>query len=318
MKKILVFALVVLLFASCCRITPCDLTCEYQQSPLVDTETPHLAWKNRVSGNGAEQTAWQIVIRKGESLRSGELAWDSGKVNSAESVHIAYAGEALCSSSDYVWQVRVWDESGRVSRWSAPSRFHTGKFSPEEWQAEWIGTPWQGDDSYDIEAAKAGNTRPKLDPARISDVHPAPLLRKEFEVAKRVRSARFYGTGLGYFELYINGKRVGEDYLVPNQTNYDRRPMLDTRGIAICDPFEVPIFLSSSTSSINNRSNSASLSPGFSSCFSSFSSPVLMYCLISSSSDIPYSFALCLTCSSNIASPKLLNSNSNIKTPRYY
>ena len=142
MKKILAFALVVLLLASCCRITPCDLTCEYQQSPLVDTETPHLAWKNRASGNGAEQTAWQIVVRKGESLRSGELAWDSGKVNSAESAHIAYAGEALCSSSDYVWQVRVWDAQGRASRWSAPSRFHTGKFSPEEWQAEWIGTPW--------------------------------------------------------------------------------------------------------------------------------------------------------------------------------
>lgn len=238
MKKILAFAMVALFSASCCRLTPCDLSCEYQHSPLVDTATPHLAWKNEASRNGAEQTAWQIVVCKGESVRGGELAWDSGKVSSTESAHIVYAGEPLISASDYVWQVRVWDEQGRASRWSSPNRFHTGKFSPEEWQAEWIGAPWQGDDSYDIEAAKGGNTRPKLDPERIKDVHPAPLLRKEFEVSKSVRSARFYGTGLGYFELYINGQRVGEDYLVPNQTNYDRRPMLDTRGIAVCDPFE--------------------------------------------------------------------------------
>ena len=98
MKKILAFALLALLFASCCRLTPCDLSCEYQQLPLVDTKTPHLAWKNRASGNGAEQTAWQIRVYKGESVRSGELAWDSGKVGSTESAHIAYAGATLCSS----------------------------------------------------------------------------------------------------------------------------------------------------------------------------------------------------------------------------
>ena len=151
MKKILAFAMVALFSASCCRLTPCDLSCEYQHSPLVDTATPHLAWKNEASRNGAEQTAWQIVVCKGESVRGGELAWDSGKVSSTESAHIVYAGEPLISASDYVWQVRVWDEQGRASRWSSPNRFHTGKFSPEEWQTEWIGAPWQGDDSYDIE-----------------------------------------------------------------------------------------------------------------------------------------------------------------------
>ena len=66
---------------------------------------------------------------------------------------------------------------------------------------------------------------------------PAPLLRREFTVGKAVRSARFYGTGLGYFELYVNGSRVGEDYLTPNQTNYDRRPKLGTRPIVVTDPF---------------------------------------------------------------------------------
>lgn len=238
MKRAFAVIFAVVLASACCRLTPSDLTCEYQSCPLVDTTTPRFAWKNIASYNGAEQSAWQIRVCKGESVSGRDIVWDSGRVASAESVHIVYGGEALSSTSDYVWQVRVWDEKDRASRWSRPSRFHTGKFSAEEWQAEWIGVPWQGDDSYDIEAVKGGNTRPKLNPDRIKDVHPAPLLRKEFEISKRVRSARFYGTGLGYFELYVNGERVGEDYLVPNQTNYDRRPMLDTRGIAVCDPFE--------------------------------------------------------------------------------
>ena len=62
---------------------------------------------------------------------------------------------------------------------------------------------------------------------------PAPLLRKTFDVTKEVKSARFYVTGLGYFELYVNGERIGDEYLSPNQTNYDVRPNLDTRIIVV-------------------------------------------------------------------------------------
>ena len=239
MTKRNLWIVVAMLFVSCSNIRPSRLTCEYQTSPLIDVQAPRLSWKNNSCREGVGQTAYQIRVMK-HSAGEEVVVWDSGKVESENSLYIRYAGEPLCSSCDYSWQVRVWDKQGRASRWSKRAKWHTGKLSSEEWQAKWVGVPWQDDDSYDVEWARSAKkpSRPKLKKERINDVVPAPLLRKEFEVTKAVRSARFYGTGLGYFELYLNGERVGDDYLSPNQTNYDRRPLLGTRGIAVEDPFE--------------------------------------------------------------------------------
>lgn len=227
-----------LLFLSFSKLTPAELSCEHQQHPLVDSPTPHLSWKNLSDEGNAKQSAYRIRVIKHKAGKES-VAWDSGKVQSDKSLYIPYEGESLISSCDYSWQVKVWDNHNKASQWSNRAKWHTGKLSAEEWQAQWIGTPWQGEDSYDIEWAKRTqkNSRPAVDIRRIEDVEPSPLFRKEFEVKKRVRSARFYGTGLGYFELYLNGKRIGNDYLVPNLTNYTKRPMLGTRGIVVEDPF---------------------------------------------------------------------------------
>ena len=209
--------------ADVASIAPSALTCEYEASPVLDIQNPRLSWinLNAAQAQGVEQTAYRIRVATSPDF--AQTVWDTGKVTSAESAFITYKGKPLQSRTSYWWQVMVWDENGNPSAWSTPASWHMG-LAADEWQGEWIGAPWQGEESYDVMGSK--------------EVVPAPLLRKEFSVGKQIKRALFYGTGLGYFELYINGERVGEDYLSPNQTNYSTRPKLDTRGIVVTDPFE--------------------------------------------------------------------------------
>lgn len=227
-------------------ITPVSLTCEYEQCPLLDIQNPRFAWvnKNKKQRKGAAQTAYRIRVAESAD-KLGTPIWDTGKTNSDESAFITYSGPALKSRTSYWWQVQVWDEKGHASEWSKPASWHMGILSQDEWKGKWIGAPWQGEDSYDVMGS--------------NDFQPAPLLRQEFNIAKPIKEARFYGTGLGYFELYINGKRVGEDYLSPNQTNYDKRPTLDTRGIVVTDPFKeyTIMYLSHDLTAMLNEGNNA-------------------------------------------------------------
>ena len=202
-----------------------DLRCEYAADPLIDIAAPRLSWinSNLSQARGVEQTAYRVrVATSPEGLDNP--VWDSGKVLSKESAFVEYRGSKLLSRTSYWWQVMVWDEKGRASEWSDTAHWHMGILSEDEWKGKWIGAPWQGEESYDVMGSM--------------EFLPAPLLRKEFKIEKPIKQARYYGTGLGYHELYINGKRVGEDYFSPNQTNYDRRPNLVNRGIVVADPFE--------------------------------------------------------------------------------
>ena len=202
-----------------------DLRCEYAADPLIDIAAPRLSWinSNLSQARGVEQTAYRVRVATSPEGFDNPV-WDSGKVLSKESAFVEYRGSKLLSRTSYWWQVMVWDEKGRASEWSDTAHWHMGILSEDEWKGKWIGAPWQGEESYDVMGSM--------------EFLPAPLLRKEFKIEKPIKQARYYGTGLGYHELYINGKRVGEDYFSPNQTNYDRRPNLVNRGIVVADPFE--------------------------------------------------------------------------------
>ncbi len=209
-------------------IRPERLVCEYLKNPeAVDVLRPRLSWIDTPAEGicGAERSAWQIQVASSEAalLDGAPDLWDSRKVKDARTLRVEYGGKPLRSRQVCWWRVRVWDGRGRVSAWSAPARWGMGILTPGEWRGRWIGAPWQDDRSLE---ASGGTTPP-----------PAPLLRKSFAVHKEVVSARFYGTGLGYFELYLNGAKVGDDCLVPNQTNYGKRPGLEKRGIPVEDRF---------------------------------------------------------------------------------
>jgi len=217
------------------NLTPVRLTCEYLVNPgVIDIQAPRFSWINRAEAGerGQIQTAWEIRVAESKEslLAEKDLAWSSGKVISGESVNIRYSGKALKSRQKYFWIVRVWDKNGKASEWSDPATWAMGLLDAKEWKAKWIGAPWQGEEAL----PKPDNPGAKL-PAQLPP--PAPMLRKKFDISKKVTKAVAYTTGLGYFELYCNGEKTGEDVLVPNQTNYGKRPNLMNENIPLPDNF---------------------------------------------------------------------------------
>jgi alpha-L-rhamnosidase len=181
-----------------------DLRCEYRRNPLgLHAARPRLSWLLNHSGFGARQTAYQIeAARSAALLESGELLWDSGKIASDQSIQIPYAGPRLSSRDRIHWRVRVWDGLGQPTPWSDTASFEMGLLSADDWRAEWIEHP---------------------DPA--AAVEAAPLFRTEFDLAAGVARARAYVCGLGYHELYLNGRKVGPSVLEPAQTDYRKRAL---------------------------------------------------------------------------------------------
>ncbi len=218
-------------------IHPTSLKCENLGNPqVIDIVKPRLSWVN-VAGEderGQVQTAWEIrVAGTRENLLNGQAdLWNSGKVNSSQSVNVIYGGKALTSRQYYWWQVRTWDKSGNVSEWSEPAFWCMGLLNPGEWKAQWIGAPWQGEEPLPdpVRGERGQSVLKELPP-------PAPLLRKKINVNKEIKEARAFVTGLGYFEFHVNGKKVSDDVLVPNQTNFGKRPGLEKAGIPLPDDF---------------------------------------------------------------------------------
>lgn len=187
-----------------------DLRCEYLRDPLgIDASHPRLSWKLDSSARGDRQTAYRIRACSTESaLNDGKSdLWDSGRVKSARTIGVAYQGRPLDSGQRVWWAVEVWDAKGRKSSPSSVAHWEMGLLKPADWQGRWIGSGWP---------------IPRREEEFYGD-HPAPCFRREFDVTKKVRRARAYVTGLGYVEMTLNGKRVGDRLLDPAWTNYDRR-----------------------------------------------------------------------------------------------
>jgi hypothetical protein len=211
MKKItlgILLSTFALAISASAALTPVDLRCDYAVNPLgVDSQSPRLFWKLAGNARGQNQTAYQILVASSEKKLArddGDL-WDSGKVESNESIQISYAGAALNSSQQTFWKVRAWDETGKVSAWSKPATWTMGVLNAADWQAQWIGT---GDTNL-----------------------PSLLLRHEFVVKHGLKRALVNVCGLGQYELTLNGKKVGDDFLSPGWTKYDKTCLYDTRDI---------------------------------------------------------------------------------------
>ena len=216
------------------NLVPTGLTCEYVKNPkVVDKLHPRLAWINQPGNEdfrGQIQTAYQIRVASSKDLLSSPDLWDSGKMNSESSHGIKYQGKPLESRQDCWWQVRIWDKDSQVSDWSRPATWSMGLMEESDWLAKWIGAPWQGEEAL-----------PELgwpDAPLEERPPPAPFFRKEFSVSKQLASAKAYVTGLGYFEFYVNGKKQGDEVLVPNQTNYGKRNYLMETNIPLPDDFQ--------------------------------------------------------------------------------
>ncbi|TBN02917.1 hypothetical protein EYD45_10195 [Hyunsoonleella flava] len=195
------FLLLVLTFVLLClsceqtRLTISELKCEYRTDPLgIDNMSPRLSWKlfdvNKTRGQ--KQTAFQILVASSLSELEEDTAdvWNSGKVNSNQSVNIKYNGANLESSKQYFWKVKVWDGSNNNSQWSAPAHFSMGLLKEADWKGEWIYKKNQNKKDHN-------------------------WYRKIFSLDKTPQSAFVYVASFGYHELYVNGKKVGDEVMNP-------------------------------------------------------------------------------------------------------
>lgn len=183
------------------KISVYDLTCNHLQNPIgIDSPYPRLSWKIKATGRNVLQSAYAIRVATDSRFSKESIVWETVKKSSGESVLIKYGGNELRSGTRYYWQVRVWDANNKSSLWSDINFWETGLLKIEDWKASWI--------------------EPAQDTARHM---PALMLRKDFTLSKNITSARAYVTSHGLYELYLNGKKAGDQVLTPGWTSYNKR-----------------------------------------------------------------------------------------------
>lgn len=183
---------------------PTSLRCEYLTDPLgIDVAHPRFSWALGHRRRGENQSAYQVLVASSGSLLEDDQGdmWDSGKTASGNSVQVAYAGARLESGRTYYWKVRFWDTQDGVSAYSQPARFEMGLLSPANWKGDWIT---------------------------------GKQLRKPFRLGGldgKIARARLYVTALGYYEVRLNGERVGENVLDPAWTDFHKRALYSTYDV---------------------------------------------------------------------------------------
>jgi alpha-L-rhamnosidase len=181
-----------------------NLLTEDLSNPIgLQTPQPRFSWQLNSDTRNVLQTAYEIHVGTAASaLSSGkELIWNSGKIDSDSSIFVSFKGSPLQSGKRYYWQVRVWDNKGKASDWSTPAFFQMALLNPSDWKAKWIEVGYQED----------------------TVLRPSPMFRKLFTSSKKIQSATAYITAHGLYEAQINGKRVGDAYLTPGWTSYNKR-----------------------------------------------------------------------------------------------
>ncbi len=192
-----------------------DLRCEYLVNPIgLNILKPRLSWRLFSDGFGVFQSAYRIMAAESKEdldRNQGNL-WDSGIVKSRESLGIVYEGKPLESGKRYFWKVKTWNQENKESGWSEIAIWETGLLYETDWQGVWINDG-------------------KKNPVAVKDFYkedPAPLFRHEFNCEKKIKNARLYIAGLGYFEARLNGKIVGNHVLDPAWTKPTKRVFYST------------------------------------------------------------------------------------------
>ena len=203
-KSILVTSLLLIFMTAISQVKVTSLLTENKTNPIgLDMASPRFSWAIESAKRNTSQTAYEIKITEAK-----KLVWSSDKVNSNQSVYIDYAGPKLSSNTKYNWQVRVWDNQGTASEWSASNSFQTALLSVSDWQAKWIVPGF-------VEASN----------------RPSPIFRKQFAATKKLVSAIANITAHGMYEAQINGQRVGDAYLTPGWTSYSTRLQYQTYDV---------------------------------------------------------------------------------------
>lgn len=209
------------------QVTVQHMRCEQLKNPIgVATATPNFSWQLYSKSRNVKQQAYQIIVSSSKERAEKNIGdiWDSGEVLSDETLFIRYQGRPLASNRYYYWRVRSITNKGEA--WSAPAYFTIGLLQSSQWKAQWIGYdnafPWDSISQW----------------SRLS----ARYFRKEFTSSKKIKKAFVNIVGLGLYELYINGNKIGEQVLAPAPTDYRKSVFSNT--------FDVTAHITSGTNAI--------------------------------------------------------------------
>ena len=199
-----------------------SLKCESKSNPLgIEEGSPRLSWALNSTDRGVMQTAYRILVSDNEESLVKNIGniWDSEKTTSDQSIQVKYQGKKLEPAKGYLWKVMVWDNKNHFSKWSKIASWQIGLLSKEDWiNAQWI--------AYEKIPDSLMNPLPtdgKKDTYKGNNI--LPLLRKSFDIKKRVKKATMFICGLGQFEMSINGKKIGDHFLDPGWTKYDKQAL---------------------------------------------------------------------------------------------
>jgi alpha-L-rhamnosidase len=204
-------------FISSAQVSIKNLRCEMLHNPVgIDAMHPRFSWQLESNQKNVAQLSYQILVSSNEEkLKMGEGdVWNSGTIKNNHSLLIHYAGEPLQSAKKYFWKVKVTTNKGEAFA-NETAFFSTGLLHAEDWKAKWIGydkaSPWDSITQW----------------SRLS----ARYLRKEFQNTSQVKRATVYISGLGMYELYINGQKIGDQVLAPNPTDYRKSFFYNTHDV---------------------------------------------------------------------------------------
>ncbi|WP_282122038.1 alpha-L-rhamnosidase [Algibacter mikhailovii] len=195
-----------------------------KENPVtVESEQPSFSWIMGAKGFNKSQSAYHVLVASSiDKLVENEAdLWNSEKVESDQSAFVKYKGKPLEAMHTYFWKVRVWDEEGAASSWSDVQTFEMGLLNQENWgTSKWITLK---NDTRTSKHRFRDYKRGNMDKGKPVDGFAASYFRKEIDLSKAVENAQVYICGLGYYELYLNGEKVGDHVLDPAPSNYDKQ-----------------------------------------------------------------------------------------------
>ncbi|WP_443939403.1 family 78 glycoside hydrolase catalytic domain [Pedobacter sp. MW01-1-1] len=223
MSRLLIFCLLIVLSKSVVaqKLSVYAMSCEYRQNPSgIDIKAPHLSWKIQSNQKNCLQRAYQILVADNPaSLKANKgNIWDSKKIQSAQSIEVAYKGLTLVATKKYYWKVKVWDNQNNLAE-SQTATWQMGLLHESDWKnAKWIAYEKLPDSNLNILP-----TDGKKDTYKGNNV--LPMLRKEFTANKAIKSATLFISGLGHFEASLNGQKIEDNFLEPGWAKYDKEAL---------------------------------------------------------------------------------------------
>ncbi|CAG9876778.1 alpha-L-rhamnosidase [Bacteroides ovatus] len=200
-----------------------EIMCEQQVEPLgIENKSPRFSWKVVSQQRAYRQSAYRILVTDIEGALAADegTIWDSGKCFSSNSVLIPFQGRELHSATRYYWKVKVWNEAGEESVWSKQGSFVTGMMKERDWgKAQWIALE-KDDPEKNLYPGIHAPLVGKMIGGRKVGGYKLPMFRKELLINKEVKEAIVNISGLGHFDFYVNGEKVGNHFLDPGWTNY--------------------------------------------------------------------------------------------------